>query len=143
MSRCTTNIRYPFFAILAALADPLDDAYKLTDDLGHVGRCNAEGGAAYNSWWINLSNFDENVEGCGLGCLSFRAPGFVGFQFNANNCLCLYSAGTIPDQAPDGWTISRYGNGEGPITTMDTSASFITCYRVKDYYATWEEQQGI
>jgi len=130
-------------------------AYKFTDDLGHIGRCNNEGGVAYNLWWISLrfhgGDFDnsmENVRGCGSGCLSFRAPGFVGFQFNESNCMCLYSAGSISlsdrfsDFAPTGWTIDMNGNAEGPIARMDPNASFITCYRVKDYIR-WHSPRGL
>ena len=111
------------------------------------GKCIDREGDDYNfvkSTTTNIitSPYDK-VEACGRWCLSFRAPGFVGFGVSVPSsyglCYCGYSGD--PPQGPDDGTVdgrTNVNSGSGAVESGDGNVNIdsslgltYNCYPIK------------
>ena len=140
-----TDIRPPFFAILAAQEDPLD---AFEDPI--TGRCKSSDNSIYRYLKKRLEragNFDieSDVETCASWCISSRGIGFVGMSVRhehmlgahhlAADCYCYYSAdSTVPDLPADGLSRVDSSNysGTGAVGGANNWSRW-RCYAVQEY----------
>ena len=79
--------------------------------------------------YTSLDNVGGTPEGCAAWCLSFRAPGFVGFVINA--CECNYDHGHLPDPPAEAFDVNSYEIPTGIGAVSETSFhGHVTCYPV-------------
>ena len=78
-----------------------------------MGFCIDSAGAALDAISKRMDLLGNTAEGCGAWCLTFRAPGFVGFDMNTDTCWCHYSDGALPDDS----NLSDAYRNDGPTGT--------------------------
>ena len=84
----------------------------------------------YDAIYKGIGLVGGTAEGCAGWCLSFRAPGFVGFDMDDVNCACRYSDGTIPDHSNLADAVGWEGeSANGPIV-RGNNVPGATCYPV-------------
>ena len=105
------------------------------------GYCLDNLGRMYGGSVIRLDSLKgeggAKAEDCADWCISFRAPGFVGFMLGGTSdtdyCICRYSQNSVP-VFKDERVFDQHNTGSGPVERGSGEyTDRVSCYPVKDY----------